>query len=530
MRRFFTTILVALAATTLMAQVQIWYNGSVVYEREYALIDSITFGLPTEPPTPDPDSVTYPTPVCDDEAGTINGVHYDNYIYKCWTVYYWQSETYTGPYSNPEDNSFEEHTDLYWDTEYSIRKMWENWKAGINVVVSNQYLTAVVRGDYTITLAVGKEAEKCAPIVIADGMYIVGPATAVADMNDVDNLSKVLMTVGINEANKQTRDGMYEKYIALEANKEFSIVYHQQGSTNVVYGAALMEKEAVTDNAEEQIMIYWGQLQENVTMTVPKSGLYHVIVDLNKDGALTYTGGAQIAIVPVAWGIRGSLTSWSYTLPATSTSVFDKEHMASIWKGVEVKKDEKFVFISQDCWKIQLDMGGNVKAETRLGMKNGEMNNFEDGIDIPLTRGIWTLELAWDLNGGSVGESFTYTATKTAEVEMTDYSNCEVELVGDAVANQEGATPDPSIWNWGNVLSMGTPTRDGNVFTWKKENVKMVSGEFKVRSTGYTVQGDIEPFDNGSNLSITTAGTYTIIFTLNAETFEKNVTIARTDY
>ena len=46
MRRFFTTILVALAATTLMAQMQIWYNGSIVYQREYALIDSITFGLP----------------------------------------------------------------------------------------------------------------------------------------------------------------------------------------------------------------------------------------------------------------------------------------------------------------------------------------------------------------------------------------------------------------------------------------------------------------------------------------------------
>ena len=46
MKRLFTTLLIALAATTMMAQLQIWYNGAIVYQRDYKMIDSITFALP----------------------------------------------------------------------------------------------------------------------------------------------------------------------------------------------------------------------------------------------------------------------------------------------------------------------------------------------------------------------------------------------------------------------------------------------------------------------------------------------------
>ena len=46
MKRFFTTLWIALAATTMMAQMQIWYNGAIVYERDYKMIDSVTFALP----------------------------------------------------------------------------------------------------------------------------------------------------------------------------------------------------------------------------------------------------------------------------------------------------------------------------------------------------------------------------------------------------------------------------------------------------------------------------------------------------
>lgn len=376
-------------------------------------------------------------------------------------------------------------------------------------------------------------------VEIADGFYVVGPATTVASIDAIPTeLTKALMASGFNEAKKEKRDGMYEKYIALEANKEFSLVLREtniqseKGYDVTVYGAKLEEREAITENAEISVMMYWGQLEENVTMTVPESGLYHIILDLNKLGDLTSTGGAQIAITPVDWGIRGGIidASWSQTVPATTTTEFDKNHMVATWTGVEVKIAGAFKFVSQDCWKIQLDMGGQVKAETSIGQANGEMTTVGENLDIPLDRGIWTLELAWDLKGGPLGKSFTYKATKTADVEITDYSNCELELVGAAVADQEGAVADPSSWHWGNVLSIGKPTREGDVFTWKKEGVVLQAkdaegndAKFKVRTPNAADQGDIKAFDNGEDVVVAANDVYTVTFTLNAATAEKKV-------
>lgn len=371
-------------------------------------------------------------------------------------------------------------------------------------------------------------------VEIPDGFYVVGPATTVASIDAIPTeLSKALMAAGTNEVDKKKRDGMYEKYIALEAGKEFSLVLREtniqseKGYDVTVYGAELEEKEAVTDNAEIAVMMYWGQLKENVTMSVPKSGLYHIILDLNKLGDLTSTGGAQIAITPVDWAIRGGFidANWSQSVMATSKSDFDKEHMTATWEGVEVKTAGEFKFISQDCWKIQLDMGGQVKAETSIGQANGEMTTVGDNINIPIDRGIYTLVLNWDLKGGALGKSFTYTATKTADVELLDYSNCEMELVGAAVASTNAGAVEDDVWTWGYRLPIGKPTKEGVVYTWKAENVHMLAGGFKVRTVRFEASGGIDAFDNGSDQTIAAEDDYTIIFTVNAETGEKKVTI-----
>ncbi|MBO4666147.1 MAG: hypothetical protein J5612_04670 [Paludibacteraceae bacterium] len=53
MKRLFTTLFIAALSLCAMAQLNIWYNGVIVYQRQYAQIDSITFGLPQT--TPDPE-------------------------------------------------------------------------------------------------------------------------------------------------------------------------------------------------------------------------------------------------------------------------------------------------------------------------------------------------------------------------------------------------------------------------------------------------------------------------------------------
>ena len=58
MKRVFTSILVVALSMCAMAQLNIWYNGAIVYQRDYAQIDSITFGLPQTNPNPDPEGET----------------------------------------------------------------------------------------------------------------------------------------------------------------------------------------------------------------------------------------------------------------------------------------------------------------------------------------------------------------------------------------------------------------------------------------------------------------------------------------
>ncbi len=422
--------------------------------------------------------------------------------------------------------------------KFVIENESDKFKNLINIINKNKDIMKKLSIFACVLAFVGLAFTACGgqnepTIEIADGFYVVGPATTVDSINvQPAVLVKALMASGFNEAEKAKRDGMYEKYIALEADKEFSLVLREtnnqseQGYDVTVYGANLKETEAITENAEISVMMYWGQLEENVTMKVPVSGLYHIILDLNKKGDLTSTGGAQIAIAPVNWGIRGGFidASWNNTVLADATTDFDKEHIVATWNEVEVRTAGAFKFVSQDCWKIQLDQGGQVKAETSIGQANGEMTTIGESLDIPLERGVWKLVLAWDLKGGPLGKSFTYTPTKVRDLEIQDYSNCEMELVGSAVADQAGAVEDASSWKWGNVLPIGKPTREGDVFTWKKEGVSLIGGEkFKVRTPNAEAQGDIAAFDNGDDVAVAATDVYTVTFTLDAASGDKKV-------
>ena len=60
MKRVFTFMLLSMFCICAFAQVNIWYNGDIVYTREYAKIDSITFGLAgVSTPTTPSDGTVY---------------------------------------------------------------------------------------------------------------------------------------------------------------------------------------------------------------------------------------------------------------------------------------------------------------------------------------------------------------------------------------------------------------------------------------------------------------------------------------
>jgi hypothetical protein len=130
------------------------------------------------------------------------------------------------------------------------------------------------------------------------------------------------------------------------------------------------------------------------------------------------------------------------------------------------------------------------------------------------------------------------------EIVIVDYSNCQLELVGSGIAEQEGTSADLA-WNWGNVLlasNEGKPAKEGDVYTWTWSNVALTADGWKVRVLNAAESGGVASFDLGDgNVDKTaspnaqessdgniyvTAGNYNITVVIDAAASTKKVTIA----
>ena len=369
--------------------------------------------------------------------------------------------------------------------------------------------------------------------LVEDGFYAVGEACPVKSVNDA-NAVLAQMSQGINEVlmdqqglpwDESKRDGMWEKYIWLEANKEFELIL-KEGEKTTIYGANLEQQELTTDGSP--LLGYKGSLVIGQKMQVTESGLYHIVLDLNKDGALDLTGKEQIIVAPVTWGISGDCNGWGMT--ETTPDIKSATEIVWTWENQEFSAGGKFKFKdAKSSWKIVLDDAGAVKAHTNLGTdsKNG-------GADIIVeASAIYTIKLTYTLAKGEIANSYKYELIKTADVTAKDYSACVLELVGDAIAEQEGAVADASSWGWGNVYSMGTPSVSGKIYTWNAVGVKLLAaGGFKARTEGAQAQGDIAAFDlglDGGNATVAADGLYVVTVTIDAATDAKTLTITPYD-
>lgn len=359
MKRLFTTMLISmLTCVGLMAQLNIWHNGSIVYQRDYTQIDSITFAIQGT------DTTNVPT--------------------------------------------------------------------------------------------------------LPNGMYIVGAATGYADMQagGID----CQMANGINEVTYEPRAGMYEKYIALEANQPFQLILHESGTTDITYGANLVLSDAYTDFG--YTTAYKGGLIQNASMQVPQSGLYHVVVDLNNDGLLDAAGGAQVMIAPVSWGIAGSMNGWNVTLGQKVADAYTWS-----WEGVEIFAGYEFKFRDEHGWKIFLDSGEQVAVGTNLGV-NMVPNAGNFRVD---ERGIYTITLTWELAAGDIKNSYSYELVKTSEL-VFDPSTFVVGISGSI--NNWSDPSDAFIANLIEANVTDNATKAG-MYVYKLEDVTFpADSEFKFRFNG----------------------------------------------
>ena len=238
--------------------------------------------------------------------------------------------------------------------------------------------------------------------ITEDGFYVVGEATGLSEVT-----AALTMANGINEAKSQTvRDGMYEKYIVLQGGKEFSLAY-VNGGQQTAYGATLTEFKPdsfdgiYADNPADAV--FKGALvvgDSAPKMKVNKTGLYHIVLDLNKAGDLD---DAQIVLSPVTMGVRGGMNNWGFTeLSADGAS---NDGITFSVSGQELGNNGEFKFAYNNSWKITLDSKGEVKANTNLGK---DCKPGGDNIVVSDGAGKYKITLTYKLAAGDVANSFKY--------------------------------------------------------------------------------------------------------------------------
>ena len=330
--------------------------------------------------------------------------------------------------------------------------------------------------------------------LVEDGFYVVGEACPINSVNDA-NAVKAQMAQGINEADKQQpRDGMYEKYIYLEGGKEFQLIL-KEGVNSTIYGADLEAKEVDGDDYQIKGTVYKGSLKENTKMKMQETGLYHIVLDLNKDGKLDLTGGAQIVVLPVKWQIntKGS--------PVGEVNVKSATEIIYTWKDIEV--NGKFKFYYMDGWKIVLDDSKVVKANTNLGV-----DCKQGGEDIP-ANGTYDITLTYTLANGAVANSYKYVLnqTKAPTLPTTMY------MIG----------KDFGDWTWDNagVVEMTQVNGHPGMF-WCTRYIATPANGFKFCAVkdwdgafGKLTNNEGFKQDEDGNCVVSEAGLYTMLVDLN---------------
>ena len=287
--------------------------------------------------------------------------------------------------------------------------------------------------------------------IVEDGFYVVGEASAIASL-EAEGAEVAIMANGTNEnASNAAREGMYEKYIALEGGKPFQLVL-KEGATETVYGAELAEV-ALSGNEQPNITVQRGKMVENTTMQVKESGLYHIVLDLNLDGSLE---DKLILVAPVEWGVRGGMNGWGFT--AGTRSEFNKTTMTYTWTDQELSAGGKFKFAYGGGWKIELNALADatdandaryIKANTNLGE-----NALPGGADIAVEgAGTYTITLTYNLAQGAIANSYKYEIKMTAASALPS----EMYMIGDAIGG----------WDWaGDYIVSMTPVHSAEGAFW----------------------------------------------------------------
>lgn len=306
------------------------------------------------------------------------------------------------------------------------------------------------------------------PVIVLDGFYVKGGSTALADFD-----AKGMMKTTPNEVNQSARPSLLELYIAIKGGAPGFSIAQVAGSVKTSFGpgadfAVVPEAQRVTD--DPKVDFWRGSYTASATaFTVPTDGLYHVVID---------TELKKVVICPVVWGVIGAATpgGWGGSTQFTSKG-FDLNTMTfEITDMVMTKADFKFRY--SDGWKIALDttldLGGGVKGVKVNTNFGGTVSALvPGGANIPnATPGKYTGKMVWTL-----GAPYAATMLKTGDLEIKDYTNTELGLVGD------GLIVGGVVQTWDLTILLHKPVVENiTTYFWTYNQVEVTTaGSFKIR-------------------------------------------------
>lgn len=299
------------------------------------------------------------------------------------------------------------------------------------MIMKNKFLRKVLSISGLVLLASfamvscdDDEGGKDNPILVEDGMYIVGDASPFAELS-----ANGMMVITKNEVDQASRPGMFELYVALEAGKTFNII-EVAGKDQITYGPGEGFGLKTPASGQDQMSfdVQHGAYSQAGTFSVEENGLYQVVIDKDL---------GKVAILPVKyWAILGGATplGWSDTqLPLVGQ--FSKTEMT--FEGTKiVLREGNYKFRHSGGWKLQMDdvtipgSESTVKVNTNFG---GTLSEFvPGGADMNFAKedeGEYTVQIKWNATSG-----ISVTMTKTGTVDpLPEYPEA-MYIVGAATA------------------------------------------------------------------------------------------------
>jgi len=337
--------------------------------------------------------------------------------------------------------------------------------------------------------------------IVLDGFYISGEASAYATVTKAGQMKATT----VESDNNSARVGLNEMYIALEANKTFTIT-EVAGATKTVYGpgTGFSTVEQVAGGDEMGASIQKGQYGTGGTFKVTTSGLYHVVVDKQS---------TTVVIMPVSkWAIIGGATplGWSDN-DLAMVGAFNKDSIVYEVKDLTLLAGD-FKFRHSGAWKQTIVAEPVIKVNTNFGGTMAAL--VAGGGNIPFLKadnGKYTVKAKWSKDKG-----MEFSMVKTGDVVVVEYP--ETLYIN-------GADFGGDTWDWASagIVTMNPVHTHPHAFWaivyvtadkgFKFAPGKAWLGDFGVNGTatdGVYAKG-------GSDIKMATTGYYMVYVDLKAE-------------